>query len=559
APTASLQLEFIYGCNQAKQQGNLNINVVGELIYAISSVVVVLNKETRTQRFFRKHSKKITCFNIDHQLVRVVSCSVGQKNQIFVWDSQNMMQLGSLEVTGEKVSSVEKYYFVSTQFSPRDDMVVAIDCSWDIFVWKWEEGALVAKASSGKSVIFELKFNPFISKNDPPMFATVGGSCVRFWTVAEKELTSRYGVVGDVGTLQTACSVAFLDRAHAVSGMQDGSIYLWKTSAVIHNLTGAHSKPIMQLVCREDLIYSGSRDGKPSNVDQPLYFPCLTCMLKHANPSDGKQPLGRLTCNLQVSLHKGGSVMADCECVISAHVNTPIAVCIHPSRPIFATSGSDGTLRLWDLETKRIINRHVVCRIGGAPADIQHTASCLDISPGENEHLCAGLTNGILKIFGFSASGLQELFTLRELGSSDVRVVKYSSDGLKLAVANSENLIEIYSKQDFSNYVFSTRKQLVVSGHVTNIDWSRCSSFLQISTSNFELVFLEVDQCKVVGSKTSVRNSDWDTQHCPIGWPMVGLYSREIQDHHITSVDRSFDDLILAGCNTNKIIMSSYP
>ena len=83
----------------------------------------------------------------------------------------------------------------------------------------------------------------------------------RFWTIAEKELTSRYGVVGDVGTLQTACSVAFLDRAHAVSGMQDGSIYLWKTSAVIHNLTGAHSKPIMQLVCREDLIYSGSRDG----------------------------------------------------------------------------------------------------------------------------------------------------------------------------------------------------------------------------------------------------------------------------------------------------------
>ena len=179
APTASLQLEFVYGCNQAKQQGNLNINVVGELIYAISSVVVVLNKETRTQRFFRKHSKKITCFNVDHQMVRVVSCSVGQKNQIFVWDSQNMMQLGSLEVTGEKVSSVEKYYFVSTQFSPRDDMVVAIDCSWDIFVWNWEEGALVAKASSGRSVMFELKFNPFISKNDPPMFATVGGSCVR--------------------------------------------------------------------------------------------------------------------------------------------------------------------------------------------------------------------------------------------------------------------------------------------------------------------------------------------------------------------------------------------
>eukprot|EP00960_Hanusia_phi_P072540 767811-Hanusia_phi.AAC.1 len=260
-PSASLQLEYIYGCNQAKQRGNLNLNVVGELLYAISSVVVVLNKETRTQRFFRKHSKKITCFSLDNHLVNVVSCSIGQRDQICVWDSQNMVQLGSLEVTGEKVSSVEKYHFVSAQFSPRDDMIAAIDCNWDIFLWNWAEGALVAKESCGRSVIFELTFNPFLNKGDHIMFATVGASCVRFWNFEKKELKNRYGVVGDVGTVQTACSIAFLDRPHAVSGMQDGSIYLWKGVAVIHNLTAAHAKPITQMVCRDDVIYSGSRDG----------------------------------------------------------------------------------------------------------------------------------------------------------------------------------------------------------------------------------------------------------------------------------------------------------
>ena len=67
---------------------------------------------------------------------------------------------------------------------------------------------------------------------------------------------------GNFGTQQAAVCIEFLDAKTSVTGMQDGSIYIWNGIAVCKALEPAHGGPIFDLAVADDYLLSASHDGK---------------------------------------------------------------------------------------------------------------------------------------------------------------------------------------------------------------------------------------------------------------------------------------------------------
>lgn len=130
---------------------------------------------------------------------------------------------------------------------------------------------------------------------------------------------------------------------------------------------------------------------------------------------------------------------------------------MHPTKNIFATGGDDGTVRLWDMHSKRpIVIRNLVSRafpIHSVSSIIQQLiirsilcylqgskARSLDFHP-DGTKLAIGLSSG-----GFAILHAESLDTLQSKRDREeaIQVIKYSPNGLYLAVGSYDNYIDIY-------------------------------------------------------------------------------------------------------------------
>jgi len=125
---------------------------------------------------------------------------------------------------------------------------------------------------------------------------------------------------------------------------------------------------------------------------------------------------------------------------------------------LLASIGTDCTVRLWDLRSKRMSAQHRLWE--RTPKGVVRTLSpiCADMSSDAAAHLCVGLTNGSCRVYSCS-SGMSLFATIvgEDAGGgggggggrrAEVRVtcVRYSTDDSMLAVAASDSTITIYFK-----------------------------------------------------------------------------------------------------------------
>jgi WD40 repeat protein len=60
------------------------------------------------------------------------------------------------------------------------------------------------------------------------------------------------------------------------------------------------------------------------------------------------------------------------------------------------------------------------------------------------------------------------------------------------------------------------------SSYITHIDFSRNSKYLQSNSGDYELMFWDVRNGKQITSASSLRDKEWETWTCTIGWPVQG-------------------------------------
>ena len=64
-PKNQMVLDWVYGCRGCDVNRNLWILKSGELVYFVSTTVVIYNRVKETQRHYRGHTEEITCMDIN--------------------------------------------------------------------------------------------------------------------------------------------------------------------------------------------------------------------------------------------------------------------------------------------------------------------------------------------------------------------------------------------------------------------------------------------------------------------------------------------------------------
>ena len=120
--------------------------------------------------------------------------------------------------------------------------------------------------------------------------------------------------------------------------------------------------------------------------------------------------------------------------------------------------------------------------------------------------------------------------------------VKFSPDGQTLAVGSHDKKVYLYNTVDFS----AKAKCRKSTSAINHLDFSADSVFLQTNDSSYELLFYDAETGVQQVSATAMKDVEWHTWTCTLGWPVQGIWPPFADGTDINSVDRSHNNLVVA-------------
>jgi WD40 repeat protein len=101
-----------------------------------------------------------------------------------------------------------------------------------------------------------------------------------------------------------------------------------------------------------------------------------------------------------------------------------------------------------------------------------------------------------------------------------INEVRYSTNGKMLAVAGDDAQILVYDVLSDYEWIGTCVGH---KGPVTSIDWSTDSKLLQSDDTLGHHLYWDVESCKEVLVAAEIRDSEWVTWTCIMGWPVQGI------------------------------------
>ncbi|XP_048456030.1 echinoderm microtubule-associated protein-like 5 [Rhincodon typus] len=506
------------------------------------------------QSFYLEHTEDILCLTVNQhpKFQKIIATGqVGAVPLIHIWDA-----------TTKQTHSVLRCYHskgvCSVSFSATGKLLlsVGLDPQYTITVWRWQEGTKVASKSGHTKRIFVAEFRP----DSDTQFVSVGMKHVRFWTFAGKALQSKKGNLSSIenARMQTMLAVAFGANNLTFTGTISGDVYVWREHLLVRIVAKAHNGPVftMYTTLRDGLIVTGGKE-RPSKEggavklwDQELKR-CRAFRLETGQAMDTVRSVCRCKGKILVGTRNAeiievGEKNAACNVLINNHMDGPIwGLSTHPIKDIFLSAAEDGTVRLWDITEKKMLNK----------VNLGHPARTVAYSP-EGDMVAIGMKNGefiILVVTSLTIWGKK-----RDRRSA-IQDIKFSPSSQYLAVGTCENAIDFYDLTlgPALNRISYCRD---IASFVIQVDFSADSNYIQVSTGSYKRLVYEVPLGKQVTEQSRIDRITWATWTSILGDEVIGIWSRNLDKADVNCACVSHSGLnIVTGDDFGLVKLFDFP
>uniref|UniRef100_A0A7N8YIX1 EMAP like 2 n=1 Tax=Mastacembelus armatus TaxID=205130 RepID=A0A7N8YIX1_9TELE len=553
-PERKLKLQWVYGYRGRDCRSNLYLLPTGEIVYFNASVVVLYNTEEQQQRHYLGHNDDVKCLSVHPDMVTIATGQVAGNSKdgkllaphVRVWDS---VSLNTLHVIGMGVFD-RAVTCVAFSKSNGGAFLCAVDDANDriLSVWNWQKEKQMADVKCSNDSVLAAVFHPM----DANLIVTCGKSHINFWTMEGNTLTKRQGLFEKHEKPKYVLCVAFAENGDAITGDSSGNIYIWakvflhmetpedKPSA-IGVVSGAHEGGIFSVCVLKDgtMVSGGGKDRRVVLWDHDYRKKAEMEVGEALGPvralAEGKSG------ELFVGTTRNSIIKAAFPDTLTpiGHTDELWGLDVHPSMDQFVTCSQDKQVHLWDTNS----HQPLWTRSAGF-----HPSGAV---------VAVGTMTGRWLVLD---TDTRDLVSMHTDGNEIISNVKYSPDGNFLAVASHDNFVYIYAVTENGRKYSRVGKCTGHSSFVTHLDWSIDSQYLVTNSGDYEILFWEASTGKHVTNMETVRNLEWATSTCTLGFSTFGIWPDGADGTDINAVCRSHDRSLLASADDfGKVHLFSCP
>ena len=550
-----LKLEWIHGYSSQNQRGNLTYTITGEVLYTAAAAGVVLNPETNEQAFCLDHSNSIVSLALHPNGSLAATGEVGRKPKIHIWNTTSMRIVATL--TGFHRKAIH-----NLSFSPNGIYLASVgqDEYHSVAVYNWKEKRLLFAKKSTRSKVFDCHFC------SDSTFVTCGVNHIYFWECERAGVYSKKkGLFGKLGKMQTMTCIASLEDGRVVTGSLSGHIYTWAGRNCQKSLK-AHDTTINAFYSCSHGLLSGGKDGKVrlwtqkmepgATFDMSGVGAFNSCVRAVCWSEDGEKLLvGTLGSEIyEISAEDGSNIHSGP--IVQGHCRFQLhGLDKHPMRAEYCTVGDDQTVRVWDIVTRRMLR---MVRLDTVARACAYSPDGQRIVVGLGGKVASKKLGHQKKTGAFVVLNEADLTIIHEARDSKrwISDVKFSPDGLTLAVGSNDNAIYLYNVDDFA----SKGKCKGHKGPLTNIDFSADNQCIQTNSANNELLFWNANTGEQFKHPSTMKDIEWWTQTCVLGWTVQGVWPAKYDGTEVLTVDKSYSgDVLASGDNFGRVRLTRYP
>uniref|UniRef100_A0A4W5P4Z4 EMAP like 6 n=1 Tax=Hucho hucho TaxID=62062 RepID=A0A4W5P4Z4_9TELE len=525
-----LALEHVFGYRGFDCRNNLHyLNDGADIIFHTAAAVVIQNLSAGTQSFYLEHTDDILCLTVNQHPKYLNIIATGQIDcflpaglapSIHVWDAMSKQTLSVL-----RCSHAKGVGYVNFSATGKLLLSVGVEPEHTITVWRWQEGTKVTSKGRHADRIFVVEFRP----DSDTQFVSVGIKHIKFWTLVGGSLMYKKGVIGTVedGRMQTMLSVAFGANNLTFTGAINGDVYVWREHFLVRVVAKAHTGPVftMYTTLRDGLIVTGGKErptkegGAVKLWDQEMKR-CRAFQLETGQAVENVRSVCRGKGKILVGTKDGeiievGEKNAASNTMINGHTQGRIwGLATHPSKDMLISASDDGTIRIWDLADKKLLNK----------VSLGHPAKCTAYSPN-GEMVSIGMENGEFIILLVNSLTVWGKKRDRSVAIQDIR---FSPDNRLLAVGSVDNAVDFYDLTlgPSLNRIGYCKD---IAGFVIQMDFSADSKYIEVSTGTYSRQVHEVPSGKMVSEQSIIERITWATWTSVLGDEVLGVWPRNAE------------------------------
>ncbi|XP_041958628.1 echinoderm microtubule-associated protein-like 6 [Alosa sapidissima] len=543
-----LQLDHVFGYRGFDCRNNLHyLNDGNDIIFHTAAAAIIQSLSAGTQTFYLEHTDDILCLTVNqhpkYQNI-IATGQIGDVNDlpgmapsIHVWDAMSKQTLSVLRCSHSKGVG-----YVNFSATGKLLLSVGVEPEHSITVWRWQEGTKVSSKGGHTDRIFVAEFRP----DSDTQFVSVGVKHIKFWTLVGGSLMYKKGVIGTVedGRMQTMLSVAFGANNLTFTGAINGDVYVWREHFLVRVVAKAHTGPVftMYTTLRDGLIVTGGKErptkegGAVKLWDQEMKR-CRAFQLETGLPVENVRSVCRGKGKILVGTKDGeiievGEKNAASNTMINGHTQGRIwGLATHPTKDVFISASDDGSIRMWDLGDKKLLNK----------VSLGHPAKCTAYSPS-GEMVAIGMENGEFIMLLVNSLTVWGKKRDRSIAIQDIR---FSPDSRLLAVGSVESAVDFYDLTlgPSLNRIGYCKD---IPGFVIQLDFSADSKFIGVSTGMYKRQVHEVPNGKVVSEQAVIDRITWATWTSVLGDEVVGVWPRNAEKADVVCASVSHAGLNIA-------------